>query len=293
MIIDSHSHVGHDGETGLGSQLANAWHDVPQWKDPSRTWAASDLNVDPDHLIASMDAAGVDKAIVWGCYSKPNSADLEPAELAEIVALYPDRLIPYHVEDPLGGQSAVERLTRAVKEHGCRGMKLHPSYNNMRPDDFRTVPLYRRAAELGIPVVIHMNIPTFRVTTMWDTDVRHVEGVAKAFPDLRIVVAHCGTPEWRDYISLMMMCPNVYSDLASVTIFPIDNLADIVRWAKQTDVLRKVFFGSDYPICEPRAAIELLRRVPEYVRSHALEPEVTEADIAMVLGGNAERFLAL
>ena len=51
-----------------------------------------------------------------------------------------------------------EELERA-KALGIRGLKVHPDFQKVPIDEPCGVPVYRKAAELGLPVLFHMGQP--------------------------------------------------------------------------------------------------------------------------------------
>ena len=73
-----------------------------------------------EKLIADMDAAGIDKAVVlgigylpWKPYDPENGAYVQ-----SIVQKWPDRLIGFFTANPLGGDAEVRRFERAVTGAG-------------------------------------------------------------------------------------------------------------------------------------------------------------------------------
>ena len=56
--------------------------------------------------------------------------------------------------------AAAEReLERCVKEYGFVSWHTHSNYGNTAPDDPRYLPLFRKAAELGVYVYLHPQLP--------------------------------------------------------------------------------------------------------------------------------------
>ena len=65
----------------------------------------------------------------------------------------PDRLSA-SLQRPLEGNFGIQELERSVKELGLRGLKMHPTRRRF----FQTrpfYPLWKKCAELGIPVLFH------------------------------------------------------------------------------------------------------------------------------------------
>ena len=88
------------------------------------------------------------------------------------------------------------RSERAVKELGLRGIKIYP-HSGFYPNDPRLNCVYRRCAELNVPVVIHTGIKAVRWQWMKYNRPIYVDDVATNFPDLKVVMCHGGFP-WVD-----------------------------------------------------------------------------------------------
>ena len=67
----------------------------------------------------------------------------------------------------------------------------------------------------------------------------------------------------------------------------IDHIARTLSWAKHFGSITRIIYGSDYPLLDPGAGIQIFRRVPEYTEKAGIEPAVTDDDIDLVLGRNA------
>jgi hypothetical protein len=119
-----------------------------------------------------------------------------------------------------------------------------------------------------------------------------LEEVAATFPRLRIIMTHFANPWSRDAIQLMRKYDNVYADTA-YGAFPMSWKVDTLVWAKNFGVLHKVLYGSDYPLHSPEESLGLHRAMPAYTRERKIEPEITDDDVAAVLGGNAVRLFDL
>ena len=78
--------------------------------------------------------------------------------VAAVVRTDPERFIGFASVNPAyqGVDAAVEELERAVTELGLAGVKLYPMYQHWAVNDPDVAfPIYAKAQELGIPVMIH------------------------------------------------------------------------------------------------------------------------------------------
>jgi predicted TIM-barrel fold metal-dependent hydrolase len=199
-------------------------------------------------IIRDMDEAGLEKAcIVSMDLSSHYGVEVVTNEdVARIASAHPDRFIPFASVDPSMGQAAVDKLIHAVKDLGCRGLKLVPPVQHFDFSDPKHYPLWETALQLGIPVWTH----TAHQVSNPDSDARlgHpmlVEPVTLRYPDLRIILGHCGFPWHWETWSLVVRHANVYVDISAYADlynhFPWDAY---VKYGAED----KVLFASDYPL---------------------------------------------
>ena len=103
--------------------------------------------------------------------------------------------------------------------------------------------------------------------------------MACEFPELRIVGGHIGYPWTEEMIAMARKYPNVYIDTSAYKPkrYP-DNLVKYM----QADGSKKVLFGTNFPMIQPKACLDQLD-------SLGLSDEA-RADF---LGGNAQRVFKL
>lgn len=201
-----------------------------------------------DDIIRNMDEAGIDKAVIVAAdYSTAYGTIVVTNEdVSRMSEQHADRFIPFCSVDPSLGRLAVDKLEHAVNELGARGLKLVPPMQGFRFDDPRYDPLWRKAAELDIIVWTH----AAHQKSTPGTDARLgqpmlVEPVALKFPDLKLVLGHCGFPWVWESWSLAVRHLNVYVDISA---FP--DLYDQFPWSAYTasGVEHKLLFATDNPL---------------------------------------------
>lgn len=96
-----------------------------------------------------------------------------------------------------------------MKEYGFVSWHTHSNYGNTAPDDPRYLPLFRKAAELGVYVYLHPQLPEgsryagygftfagpglgFTVDTVTTLLRMVVSGLFDEIPSLRLVLGHLG-----------------------------------------------------------------------------------------------------
>lgn len=131
-------------------------------------------------------------------------------------------------------------VARAFDGLGLRIAKLHCSVGGFEADDPRLGPLWDVAAARGIPVVVHAGHHVNGRTAAHELE--PIERVARAHPQLRLVIAHAGLPDIAAALDLLERHPAVLADLTSAH-----------EWRYPMPVARlealheRLLFGSDCP----------------------------------------------
>ena len=215
-----------------------------------------------DDIIKEMDEAGVDKAVIVAAdYSTAYGTIVVTNEdVARMAKLHPDRFIPFCSVDPSQGRIAVDKLEFAVNEQGARGVKLVPPMQGFRFDDPRHEPLWQKAVELDTIVWTHAahQSSTPGTAAVLGQPIL-VEPVALKFPDLRLVLGHCGFPWVWESWSMAARHPNVYVDVSAFT-----KLYDHFPWSAYTayGLENKLLFATDNPLAQFSECVEAVRALP-------------------------------
>jgi len=189
-----------------------------------------------------------------------------------------DMFIPFTSVNPNSYSEPVKRLTSYVKEYGARGLKLLPSYQFYYLNEARVYPLYARAQELKIPVMIHIGSSMFLGTRLRYCNPIYLDDVAIDFPDLTIIMAHSGRGFWYDEcFFLSSFHKNIYMELSGL---PPKKLLDYFPELDKNG--EKIIFGSDWPAipCSIRDNVEAIKSLP-----------LSDKTIEGILYKNAERIL--
>lgn len=186
-------------------------------------------------------------------------------QIAELVAMAPDRLIGFASVDPLLPK-APDELERAVTRLGLRGLKLSPPSQEFFPDDPAVYPVYERAQDLGIPVVIHAGMSWEPQARLAYGHPRHLEPVGADFPKLRVIATHFAWPWSLEAAALALKYPNIYVDTAALYFAnPDDFIADLFRRQLSLPLIERalrhqVVFGSNYPRVEIKNQARAVRQ---------------------------------
>ncbi len=265
----------------------------PWWVEPKRPWTYEDLNLSEDWVIDYKDKAGIAKAFLMGHVWKPYGCETPLEFIAGILQKYPDRFVGFHVADPVGGLKAVKEFERAVSEYGFKGLKLFPAYNHAALDDKRIYPLWEKAQELGLPVIVHTGWTQVKGTKIaWQNPVL-LDDIAEEFPDLKIVMGHTGFHRADEALMLMWKHINIYGDIGCWHDWPLYRIADVLVLAKGLGLLNRLLWGSDSPFGPPFYCLERYRQLPELTRKLGMEPYLTDEDVNLFLGENARKLVGI
>ena len=147
--------------------------------------------------------------------------------------------------------------------------------------------------QLGIKNIHIHKGPTIHPLSMDAFDVRDVDDVATAFPDLNFIVDHCGMPRIEDFCWIAGQEPNVYGGLALIPSFIharpkyfANMLADLLFFVGQD----RLIFGSDYGITSPKWIIERFMAFEfDDETAHEAGTQLTLEVKRKILGLNAAR----
>jgi predicted TIM-barrel fold metal-dependent hydrolase len=176
---------------------------------------------------------------------------LSSAEIAEGAARNNDVLIPFGSVDP-HRPDAVARVRSLAADHGVRGFKFHPTVQGFDPSDTRFYPIYEAIRDAGVPALFHTGqtgigagLPGGRGFRLGLSRPLLLDGVAAAFPELQIIMAHPSVPWQDEALAIAVHKTNVWIDLSGwrPKYFP----AELVRYAN-TLLRDRVLFGTDYPL---------------------------------------------
>lgn len=219
-----------------------------------------------EHLLADMEAAGVERAIlpakVYYAASEQGvrAVHRELAKLTDgtggriraVGTIVPPELGPGSYWDVMQNGRL---LAEATERHGFVGVHVTPSPWGMPPSHKWFYPLYAKCVELGVALFSYVGMPG-PLWPMAPNDPAHLDEVALAFPELRIVAHHIGDP-WVDMaIRLAARHPHVYlcTSAWSPKRYPPALVAFMRETWHGTPGSRKVVYASDAPLLDMRRA---------------------------------------
>lgn len=232
------SHV----HVGLGDGLSGPWN----------------TNAPFSRYQAMARRAGVDRAVVMALltsdYPRAN------ADVSALLRQHPALMGFVFVNARSEGGLVAARVHAAVTQHGFCGIKVHA----------HDAPISREVAEAAW----RHNIPV-----LYDPagDLASVEMVARAYPDVALIIPHLSSfaDDWRiqcSFVDQLCRLPNVFTDTSGVRYYEL--LEDAVRRAGPA----KVLWGSDGPFLHPLVELAKVWALP-----------IDDSGRAQILGGNVLR----
>ncbi len=140
----------------------------------------------------------------------------------------------------------VEQVVADALAGGVRVFKVHIQVGNFSPVDDRLTPAWQQIAAAGTPVVIHCGNGPHRGE---HTGIGPIRELVERYPELVLVIAHGGLPDYAEFAELAQQHPNVYLDTTMVGTSYMEQLAPIPPDYPETmaRLAGKVVLGTDFP----------------------------------------------
>jgi predicted TIM-barrel fold metal-dependent hydrolase len=224
----------------------------------------------PERVMDTLDRCGVRWMLTSG-----HVALVDPrrgnAEIAELVAQYPDRLRGWWVINPNYPERTEEELDAFEAQSGFVGFKFHPNGHGTPLTDDRYGPVLEYANAHALPVLSH----TWKGAGM--ASYREVAIVADKYPEVRLLMGHAGYGDWVESSKVARDHEHVYLELTA---------AYSVRGALEIMIehagSRKITFGTDHPWFDPHYGIGCI-----------LSAYMTDHDRRNILYRNAQALFGL
>lgn len=250
MIVDVHSHLFRYPE-----------HFNDNFRDQAKRARAGvevDLTVHYDQYRAGCPE-DLATTIVFGGKARLSGLWVDDQDVADYVAAHADRLIGFLSVDPTQ-ERWQDELRDGHQRLGLRGIKLLPMYAGFFPTDERLDPLWRYASKHQLPVLLHTGTTFVSQAPLECTLPRHVDTVARRFPDVKIIMAHLGHPYEGECIAVIRKHDHVYADISALHYRPFQFYHSLML-VQEYGVWHKLLFGTDYPFTTANATLETLSQL--------------------------------
>lgn len=256
MIFDSHIH--------LATPEAMAAYNAP-FRSCAALYAGfalsdfygrPDLSVSLEDTVSHLRECGVEGALIANVDASFRwKTRFSNEQMVEAVAPHRAFFKLFASVDPRHGRAAVAELRRAFSELGCDGFKVHPSYQEVYPNDRELMyPLYDLCVEFNAPVLFHTGSTRLYPAPIKYSQPVHLDEVAIDFPEMRIIMAHWGWPWVDEVLAIAWRNKNIYVDLSGH--LPRHLPPIVWHYMQLPDLQDRFFFGSDYPFLKPGRVLE-------------------------------------
>jgi len=185
--------------------------------------------------------------------------------------------------DPRDIMEGVREIDRCYHELGLRGLSLVPDFYNIDLADKRCYPLIAKAAELGMPVGLHVGVNFTTTSPIRHGHPSYVDEIACHFPDLILICLHGGWPWPTEMIAVAWKHRNVYLEFGAIApryLASADGGWHPMRHFMNTQLQDRILLGTDWPMIRHDRLFEELPLLD-------LKPVVLEKYVR----GNAEALL--
>lgn len=260
MILDFHAHCFPD---------AIACRAIPQLEE--KTGLKTALDGTAASLFASMDRAGIDRAVVQQIATRPGQ---EPSINQWAAAIQSERMVSFgsfHPDSP-GWREELRRLL----DLGLPGVKFHPDYQSFFVDEPRMFPIYEALCAAGLIVLFHAGLD-LGLGEPIHCRPAGLRKIVDAFPEGRWVAAHLGGYRCWDEVEEHLLGRPLFLDTSYcfADLGP-ERMAALIRGHGANRIL----FGTDSPWVDQRRAVVEIKSLG-----------LSLAEEAAVLGGNGAALL--
>ena len=206
--------------------IADAYNNV--WTASGTSDYLTAATYDAVRLIAAMDAAGVDVAVVCSL-----GQAIDNAYIADAVATHAPRLVGFGQLNPR--QVAVAGAVEAVAAAGLRGLKLHPTMHGYHFADHGLLdPVLSACAACGLVVLVNALDDPFCSPLA-------IEEIARGYPGVPVIIAHMGTV-WNvtEAILVARRTENLYLETSSAQLLDVQMAYDALGPSR-------LLMGTDWP----------------------------------------------
>jgi uncharacterized protein len=246
MVIDCHYHLeekilttqellGEMDRNGI-DKVALIAKMVPPFREPPMFLVGA-----LQFLLENRPLRGIGKAFVANFTSldeikilgKPYYIEPDPENelIFETVNNFPNRFLGWVFVNPRGKKDQVSELEKYKDNPGFIGVKAHPFWHRFPPEEL--MPVAERLAKLNKPLLLHMGFGQ-------DGD---FESLLEKVPNLKLILAHAGFPDYADTWKRILQRKNVYLDLSQTSYTGEKATRDAVDYLG----VDRLLYGTDGP----------------------------------------------
>jgi predicted TIM-barrel fold metal-dependent hydrolase len=244
--------------------------------------------------IAAMDAAGISQTALsindpgpeWFGADGPAVAQMLNDFVAGVVHRHPTRFFGLCVLPLQDMRASLVELDRCVKQLGMKGVLLYTNLAGKFPDEPEFRPLFGRAVELDIPILLHPAKPitielvkgyemTSTLGNMFDNTIALtrllMSGILDEFPALKLVCPHLGgtlpyiVGRLDHQVNVLKRGPRNLTRspseyLRSVWLDVVSPLPLAIKFGYEFMGDERLLFSSDHPWVEPSLMVSCVEQ---------------------------------
>ena len=266
--------------------------------------------------LAAMDASGIamtalsinDPGPEWFGADGPAVAQMLNDFVAGIATEYPTRFFGLCVLPLQDMDASITELDRCVQKLGMKGILLYTNLAGKFPDEQEFRPLFARAVELDVPILLHPAKPittdfvkgyemTSSLGNMFDNTIALtriiMSGILDEFPQLKLVCPHLGgtlpyivgrldhqTQVLKRGPEHLTRSPSEY--LKSIWLDVVSPLPLAIKFGYDFMGADRLLFSSDHPWVEPSVIIECVKGA-----------DLSDGDQEKIFSANARKLFRL
>ena len=249
---------------------------------------------DVDAKLAAMDAAGIsltalsinDPGPEWFGSDGPLVGQMLNDFVAGVVRKHPTRFFGLCVLPLQDMSAALAELDRCVRQLGMKGILLYTNLAGRFPDEPQFRPLFARAVELDVPVLLHPAKPitielvkgyemTSTLGNMFDNTIALtrllMSGILDEFPKLKLVCPHLGgtlpyiVGRLDHQVNVLKRGPRNLTRspseyLRSIWLDVVSPLPLAIKFGHEFMGADRLLFSSDHPWVEPSLIVSCVQQ---------------------------------
>lgn len=243
-----------------------------------------DCRATVEHLIAEMDAAGVDAAVVVQEYLDGEQNDY----LLDVAQRFPGRFFMHALPNWFDSDGIADEV-EALLNRGFKGVKMpaHHLIGKIDLDDKRFTPVYAMLENAGCVLAVDLSEGQDQVQPM--------RRVLDQHPTLKVALGHFGMPTRDGWPGQLELCryENVFIETGGIIWlyreqgYPFPDAIDAIEQAVKRIGDDKIMWGSDWP----RTMVDFTyRQSIEFILS---SERFNQTQKAKLLGENAAKLYRL
>ena len=291
----------------MQAQVSNPASSSASATPPAATTGSSDRIVDIHCHFDAKNPNFIDDFLKVSDHLNLAACMLTPFEHRKVVAeaakKHPTQIIPFGFVDVDASD-----VTRQVEEFHAMGYRGLGELENPKKNfsDHSYDPIYERANQYSWILMFHTGI-VMREEFKLAEDVSssrmrpfHLEEIARRFPKLTVLGAHCGNPEYEWAAEVSRWNPNIFFDLSGSTLLKmrsrLHHFQEIFWWSgvgqdtstpnNDQSAFIKLVFGSDTYLARIETVVTMYRAVFDAC-------DVPEPTRKMILAGTMSQLLRL